>query len=78
MEPFQRDKLFISIYESCKHRPTAVRDAGNLTQQIITKLLAVQTQPGLIARTSIIETCKKVLKPFDVAAATSYSAYHPL
>ncbi len=78
LQPFSRDRLFISIYESCKHRPTALMDASNLTQQVITLLTGVQTQPGLIDRVTIIQTVHRVLKRFDKAAATYYAAYHLL
>lgn len=73
-----RDKLFVSVYESCKHRPTALRDASNLTQQIIARLTHAQQHPGLIKPADIIATSIAVLKPFDRAAATAYAAYHPL
>jgi transcriptional regulator NrdR family protein len=78
LEPFLRDKLFVSIYDSCKHRPTALRDAGNLTQQIIARLLSTQDRPGLIHPDTIVNTSIDVLKRFDRAAATTYAAYHPL
>lgn len=76
--PFQRDVLFISLYESCKHRPSAAYDASNLTRQVTNRLLANQEQPGLITRAQIISVCRRVLEPFDAAAATMYAAYHKL
>src|SRR5664279_3068123 len=36
--PFSRDKLFISIYNSCKHRKSAQADASGLTDTIISRL----------------------------------------
>src|SRR5262245_26827606 len=45
--PFNRDTLFVSILESCKHRPTAISDANSLTSVIITRLLKGQKKPGL-------------------------------
>src|SRR5687768_15140118 len=36
---FQRDLLFVSIYESCKHRPEALAEASSLTQTIVAELL---------------------------------------
>jgi len=35
IEAFLREKLFISIYESCKHRPNALEDAEALTGTVI-------------------------------------------
>jgi transcriptional regulator NrdR family protein len=76
LEPFSRDKLFISIYESCKHRATALQDAANLTQQVISYILATQAQPGLIEHRSLAQATHNVLKTFDDAAAAYYGAYH--
>lgn len=77
LEPFSRDRLFISVFESCRHRSSAATDATGLTQQIISRLLAAQPQPGLIERNSIITATLDVLKTFDNAAAIHYEAYHP-
>jgi transcriptional regulator NrdR family protein len=77
LQPFSRDQLFISVLESCRHRPSAMADASNLTQQIITHLLATQKTSGLIDRTQIITITLSVLKTFDSTAATFYGAYHP-
>ncbi len=78
LQPFDRDRLFIDIYESCKHRPQAVGEAANLTQQVITMLLNDTTRPGLLDRREIIQTTHKTLKKFDAAAAVFYITYHPL
>ena len=78
LTPFSRDKLFISLYESCKHRPTAVSDASNIAQQVVIRLLKMQDPSGLFARRDVIATCIEVLKSFDGAAATFYAAYHPI
>ena len=65
-ENFSRDTLYISIYESLRHRPTAVADAGALTTTIITRLLAANT--AMIDREHIVATATDVLEHFDVAA----------
>jgi transcriptional repressor NrdR len=77
LEPFSRDRLFVSVLESCRHRPSAIADTSNLTQQIIMRLLAAQKTSGLIDRTQIMTTTLSVLKTFDSTAATFYRAYHP-
>lgn len=77
LSPFSRDKLFIALYESCKHRETAVADATALTQIIVTDLIARASQ-GVIDRANIKETAHTVLQRLDPAAATFYAAYHPL
>ncbi len=78
LTPFKRDKLFVSILECCKHRPTALDDASSLTQQILGKLLQGQSRPGIVSLGNIITTSHAVLHRFDRAAATFYKAYHHL
>jgi len=77
LHAFSRDKLFISIYESCRHRPAANKDAGGLTDTIISKLVSASTD-GLVGGATIINTASEVLKRFDTAAAIQYGAFHPI
>jgi transcriptional repressor NrdR len=74
---FDRDRLFISIYECCRHRPAAVHEAGNLAQQVINGLLTRAVTPGLIDREDLVTLTYTVLKGYDRTAAALYSAYHP-
>ena len=53
---FNRDRLFLSIYDSCKHRPTALKDASSLTATVIGKLLGSQERPGVVTRDQIVAT----------------------
>jgi transcriptional regulator NrdR family protein len=76
LEPFVRERLFISLYDSCKHRPQALEDARALTQTVISKLLP-QVQNATLPREIIITTVGAVLKNFDHAAHVHYTAYHP-
>lgn len=79
VEPFARDRLLVSIYESCKHRPDALSEASALTDTIIAKIIALlpqQATRGVIDRKIIIEQSVMVLERFDTAAATYYRAYH--
>jgi transcriptional regulator NrdR family protein len=75
--PFSRDKLFMSLYESCKHRPAALSDASSLTTTIISGLLKDQPQAGLLHRKHIAQTAHHLLSRFDKTAASVYLAYHP-
>jgi transcriptional repressor NrdR len=77
LEPFSRDKLFISIYESCKHRPAAISNANALTQTII-GLLREHITDGTLERDIIATVTAVVLERFDEAAGTVYRAYHPV
>jgi len=75
LQPLSRDKLFISIYESNKHRPTALTDADGLVGTIISLILQ-QHSAGVISRAEIITLATAVLERFDRTAATMYAAYH--
>src|ERR1039458_7397730 len=41
LEPFERDKLFLSVHDSCGHRKSAISDAAGLTDTVIDKLIKV-------------------------------------
>lgn len=73
--PFSRDKLFLSLYRSCQHRPQAVIDASALTDTVIRRLLPVVKQ-GLLDRQSIRATAQVALSRFDDASSVQYAAYH--
>lgn len=77
VEPFSRDKLLLSLYESLRHRKTAVSDATGLTDTIWSQLLP-HIQHASVTREDIVKTAASVLKRFDKAAATSYAAFHPV
>jgi transcriptional regulator NrdR family protein len=76
LKPFSRDLLFISVYESCKHRSDALADATALTQTIIGQLLP-HVRKGIIDRDIIATVSATVLERFDKTAATMYGAFHP-
>lgn len=73
--PFLRPKLFLSIYESCKHRATSLEDAAALTDHIIAKLLR-QLEDGTLTTAHIAHRVHAVLEHFDSIAASVYAAYH--
>jgi len=76
--PFDRDLLFLSIYESCRHRLHAPADATALSGTIIAKLHRSQDEPGVIARDTIVIVASETLKAFDPVACVHYLAFHPL
>jgi len=77
LDPFSRDLLFVSIFESCKHRKTALDDASALALTIIGELIKI-VEDGSLERDTIVAVAAAVLERFDAAAATMYAAYHPL
>lgn len=76
-KPFSRDRLFLNIYESLKHRKTALSDATAITERVIGSLSPYMAK-GHIERSEIVQTTGLILRRFDTAAATHYEAYHPL
>lgn len=77
LEPFSRDKLLISIYDSLRHRKTAIDDAGALTTTV-QSLLYGYIDNATIDRDAIVEITASVLERFDNASATHYRAFHPV
>ena len=77
LEPFQRDKLFLSVYDSLKHRKSAQIDATGLTNTMLSTIYGVAGD-ATIDRIAIITIVAAVLERFDTVAATYYRAYHPL
>lgn len=77
LEPFQRDKLLLTVHDSVRHRKTAYSDATGLTDTIISKLLPAMAD-ATVDRAIIVITTIEVLKRFDKVAATHYQAFHPV
>jgi transcriptional regulator NrdR family protein len=73
---FSRDRLFLSLYESCKHRPKPIEDAAGLTDTVINKLQPM-VENGSVQLTHLKEIILICLNRFDKIAATHYRAYHP-
>lgn len=78
VEPFERDKLFSSIYEACKHRNNAVEAATSLTATCLGKLLIHHVDQAAINREKVVKVVLETLKRFDKAAMVQYQAFHPL
>lgn len=76
IKPFSRDKLFISLYMSCRHRKAALEDAEALTDTVIARILRTNHTTGTLTKTSVTDVSQKVLQKFDSVAATYYAAYY--
>jgi len=74
--PFNRDHLFASIHDSCRHRASHIDDATALTQTIISTLVRAQRN-GILNRDTVVRTAHETLSRFDQTAAAIYAAYHP-
>lgn len=75
---FQRDALYLSLYEACRHRPHAIADASDLTDTVIGKLLNGYVSNGIVKRADVLDVASKTLGSFDSAAQVHYAAYHRL
>ena len=75
--PFSRDKLFVSIYDSCKHRKDAQTSATLLTDTII-KQLHPLIDNASVSSSTIRDITLKTLGRFDTVAGVHYGAYHPV
>jgi transcriptional regulator NrdR family protein len=75
LEPFSRDRLFLSLYTSCQHRSSALEDATALTTTVIGKL-SLNMVDARISGQSIIQTAQVALNRFDKAASVHYQAFH--
>ena len=75
-KPFDTDGLFISIYESMRHRNAAHHDARAICDTVINKLLK-DVQNASIERDEIVSTTATTLQRFDRAASVQYLAFHP-
>lgn len=74
LKPFTRDKLFLSIFTSCRHRSDALQDAIALTETVLAALDFPQHKS--INTRQIAQTTHSILERFDTVAATLYKAYH--
>jgi transcriptional regulator NrdR family protein len=75
VQPFSRDQLFLSVYDSLKHRKTALNDASALTDTIVGHLLP-RIQNAALESITIAEEANKILKRFDKVASVHYRAFH--
>lgn len=75
LEPFSRDKLFLSLHSSLGHRKTAIADSGALSDTIIKKLV-LMVADGKLKSSDIIKATEVALNRFDKLASTHYRAHH--
>ncbi len=75
--PFNRDRLFLSLYRALGHRPDALTSATELTETVIGKIFRSRQQvDGIITARLVATHSYETLKRFDPLAAGSYKAYH--
>jgi len=75
IEPFSRDRLFLSLIQALGHRSDVVEAADALTATTIAQL--VKSHSGASIEVSAIRSvAHTALLRFDKVAAISYAAYH--
>lgn len=75
--PFLRDRILLSIYKSCGHRPQATQDSISLTRTVLGHLQdQVANGNGTVTARTIASTIHIALRHFDMAAAVHYKAFH--
>ena len=77
LQPFLRDNLLISVYDSLRHRKSALQDATGLTATIVSNVYSIADN-AIIDREAVVTVSLAVLERFDPVAATHYKAFHPL
>ena len=79
LNPFSRDKLFLSLYQSLGHRKDALDSSTALTTTVIGRLINKKfVINGAIETKSISKVAYEALKRYDPLAAATYKAYHQL
>ena len=77
IQPFSRDKLFLSLHKSLGHRKDALQSATELTDTVIGSILRKkQASDGLLHIKVLAGEAYRVLKRYDPLAAHAYKAYH--
>jgi transcriptional repressor NrdR len=75
--PLSKQKLFVSIYESCKHRKRPIEDASALTDTIMNRVVRMPNNiTGSIDVATVQVIAQATLKAFDQVAHTYYTAYY--
>lgn len=77
LDPFKRDRLFLSLYKSLGHRQDALDAATILTNTVFGLIYRQKAASnGVISNHKLADTVYKMLKRFDPLAANTYKAYH--
>ena len=72
LQPFSRDKLFVSLLDALRHRKTALADATALTDTVLARVLALKSAE--ITKQELTEIAHQTIKTFDSTAAAVYQA----
>ena len=77
LAPFERDKLFLSIYRACGHRKDSQTTATELTDTVLGLIARKKSAPdGKLLITTLASLTYISIKRFDQHAGATYKAYH--
>lgn len=74
-EPFERDKLFLSIYQSIDHLPSAALSAKSLTATVLRHITKTKPLDPVVSSSKIAQQTAMVLKRFNAAASVRYLSF---
>lgn len=75
LEPFSRDKLFLSVHDSLSHRKSALEDAKGLTDTVLARLSELN-EVGVVDIDLLADTASSVIQRYDQAAGVFYKAHN--
>lgn len=75
LQPFSRDKLFVSVLLATNHLKNNVADAGALTNTILRHILNQTPRDPDITTSQIAKIVLSVLKKYDAASSIKYASY---
>lgn len=76
-EPFCRERLFLSIYNSLRHRDNPLEDSIALADTVWSKLMNKITS-GSLPKNELAEITYQTILNFDNAGAVHYLAFHKI
>ena len=75
IEPFYRDKLYISIYKSIDHMPDPAVNASYLTNNVLRHMYKTKPFGPVVPSSTISKHAATTLKNFNAAASVRYLSF---
>ena len=75
IEPFHRDKLYISIYKSIDHIPNPAVTSSHLTNNILRHMYKTKPFGPVVSSPTISKHAATALKHFNAAASVRYLSF---
>lgn len=75
IEPFERDKVFISIYKAIDHLPEPSATASSLAATVLRHILRAKPLDPVIPTAIIAKQTANVLRRYNAAASVRYLSF---